>query len=251
MNPAEFDNIAAAERDLWWYRGMRDILFGMLDPVAQARGCERVLDAGCGTGYFSQTLSGRYGWRMVPMDADAAGLRYARGFGAERLVQGNIAALPFAAASFDAVVSLDVIQHVDRSVETKVFAEFARVLKPDGCLVLRLSAFESLRSRHSRFIHEVQRFTRRQLVTALERAGFCVHRATYANSLLVPVAFFKFRVWEPLTRAEPASGVQRVPRWLDQALYLPLRLEAAWIGAGGSLPAGQSLVLIARKSHRT
>ena len=94
MNPAEFANIAAAERDLWWYRGMRGILFGMLDPTARKRKYERVLEAGCGTGYFSKLLSERYGWRMSPLDADAAGLGYARSFGAERMVQGDIAALP-------------------------------------------------------------------------------------------------------------------------------------------------------------
>ncbi len=32
MNPAEIANIAAVERELWWYRGMQQILFRMLDP---------------------------------------------------------------------------------------------------------------------------------------------------------------------------------------------------------------------------
>jgi len=247
MNPAEFDNIAAAERDMWWYRGMRDILFGMLDPVARAGQFGRVLDAGCGTGYLSQVLSERYGWRMVPMDSDAAGLRYAGGFGAERLVRGNVAALPFAGASFDALLSIDVISHLDRGVEHQTFAEFARVLKPDGWLVVRSAAFDALRSRHSEFIHEAQRFSRGRLVGALKHAGFRVERATYANSLLLPVALFKFRVWEPLTRAEAASGLQAVSRWMDRMLYLPLRMEAGWIGTGRSIPVGQSVIVIARK----
>ena len=32
MNPAEFANIRQSEESFWWYRGMREILFGMLDP---------------------------------------------------------------------------------------------------------------------------------------------------------------------------------------------------------------------------
>ncbi len=251
MNPAEFDNIAAAERDMWWYRGMRDILFAMLDSVVRARKYERVLEAGCGTAYFSKILSGRYGWQMVPLDADAAGLRYARGLGAERLIRGNVAALPFATASFDALVSIDVITHLERGSEQDAFAEFARVLKPGGLLLLRSAALDALRSRHSQFIHEEQRFTRGQLTGALQRAGFRVERATYANALLLPVALFKFRVWEALTRAEPASGVHAVPRWMDRMLYLPLRVEAAWIGAGRSIAVGQSVILIARRQTKT
>jgi SAM-dependent methyltransferase len=247
MNAAEFANIAAAERDLWWYRGMREILFGMLDPVAKQHRFDRVLEAGCGTGYLSKIVAERYGWRMTPLDADPAGLAYAKGFGLTRLVEGNIAQLPFRDASFDGVMSIDVIPHLKRGEEIGVFAEFARVLKPGGMLVVRSAAFDSLRSRHSEFVNEITRYTRPQLRDAAARAGLRVGRMTYCNSLLLPVALFKFRVWEPLMRQEPASGVAPVGKWLDDLLHLPLRMEAAWIAAGGAFPAGQSVVLIARK----
>ena len=32
MNPAEFANIAKSEKHFWWYRGMRTILFRLVDP---------------------------------------------------------------------------------------------------------------------------------------------------------------------------------------------------------------------------
>ena len=59
-------------------------------------------------------------------------------------VAADIAALPFQLASFHAVMSM----------------EFARVLKPGGLLVLRASALDSLRNRHSIFAMERQRFSR-------------------------------------------------------------------------------------------
>ena len=245
MNPAEFANIAAAERDLWWYRGMRDILFRLLDPVASK--LQRVLEAGCGTGYLSRVLEERYRWDIVPLDGDAGGLRYAQAEGMGKLVQANIRALPFESQSFDALLSIDVIPHLRPGEEQAVFSEFARVLKTGGLVVIRAAAFNALRSRHSEFVHETQRFTRSQIESGLRQAGFRLARSTYANSLLLPVAFFKFRVWEPLTNQEPQSGVQPVSAWLDRILYLPLRLEAAWIGAGGSLPIGQSVIVLAYK----
>lgn len=246
MNPAEFDNIARSEREFWWYRGMREILCRVLDPLGIPNGAS-VLEAGCGTGYMSKVLRERYGWRMTPLDLGREGLEYARGYGLDRLVQGDITALPFASAAFDALVSLDVVVHVPRGKESAAFAEFARVLRPGGLLALRVAALDVLRSGHSDFVQERQRFTRRRLREGVEAAGFAVDRVTYLNSLLMPVSLFKFRVWEPLTKAPASSGVDLVPGWLDTLLYAPLRMEAAWIGAGGSFPLGQSLLLIGKR----
>jgi SAM-dependent methyltransferase len=247
MNPAEFANIARSERDLWWYRGMRAILFRLLDPYLAGRPPGRVLEAGCGTGYFSWLLQQERHWPMVPMDVSAEGLRYARRFGSERPVQGEVTALPFAAGAFDLVMSIDVLAHLPRGAEHDAAAELARVLAPGGLLVVRVSALNALRSRHSMFVQERQRFTRRRLLEMVSRAGLRVLRCTYVNSLLLPVAFVKFRLWEPLLRRPAASGVEPVAGWLDRLLYAPLALEAAWVGAGRDLPLGQSLVLIAGK----
>ena len=115
-------------------------------------------------------------------------------------------------------------------------------------MVLRVSALDLLRSRHSQFAHERQRFTRARLIRQAAEAGIHMVRCTYANTLLLPVALAKFRIWEPLTRQPAASGVEPVAAWLDRVLYSPLWLEAKWIGAGLNLPAGQSLVFIGEKA---
>jgi SAM-dependent methyltransferase len=248
MNPAEFANIARSEQEFWWYRGMRRILNRVLDRYARSRHIERVLEVGCGTGYQARELAARYGWKVTALDLGFEGLAYGRAMSVPDLVQGDMRFLPCRDAAFDAVVSLDVIVHLPRGEESRPVAEFARVLKPGGLLVLRASALDMLRSRHSQFAHERQRFTRRRLIELARLCGFEQLRCTYLNSLLIPVALAKFRIWEPLTRQAPSSGVQPVAGWLDRALYSALAVEAAWIGAGGSFPLGQSLLLIAQKS---
>ena len=247
MNPAEFANIAKSEQRFWWYRGMNEIMFRLLDPLAKMWQPGRVLEAGCGTGYFAKLLSERYGWRMFPADLGWEGLRHARELGHVRLVQADIARLPYADAAFDGVFSMDVLVHFARGAEREAMLELARVLARGGVLALRVSALDVLRSRHSAFAHERQRFTRGRLVKLAESCEIAVERCTYANSLLLPVALAKFRVWEPLTRQRAASGVEPVSPVLDRLLYAPLAAEAAWIGAGMGFPAGQSLVLIGRR----
>ena len=247
MNPAEFDNIARAEEHFWWYRGMRRIMFRLLDPIAARRKFDRVLEAGCGTGHFARSLQERYGWPMWPVDLGWEGLAYGKHLGVSRLTQADIAALPFAAGSFDAVVSMDVIVHFPPGEEGRAMGELVRVLKPGGLLAVRVSALDILRSHHSQFAMERQRFTRSRLLRLAREHGIEVQRCTYANSLLVPVALAKFRIVEPLFGGEPSSGVEPVARWLDKLLYAPLAVESACLGAGLSFPVGQSLILIGEK----
>ncbi|MFN0101708.1 MAG: class I SAM-dependent methyltransferase [Bryobacteraceae bacterium] len=247
MNPAEFANIAKAENDFWWYRGMRHIMYGLLDPVAGQRKFGRVLEAGCGTGHFARALAARYRWPMFPLDLGWEGLKHGKGLGIDRLTQGDIQSLPYRDGVFDAVVSMDVIVHMPRGEERKPMREFHRVLKPGGFLALRASALDILRSHHSRFAMERQRFTRSRLIQLAENTGFNVLRCTYANSLLLPVALLKFRVVEPLLGGQPESGVRPVASWLDKLLYGPLKAESKLLTTGLNLPLGQSLILLAER----
>jgi SAM-dependent methyltransferase len=247
MNPAEFANIARAEREFWWYRGQRGILFALLEPQLAGRRIGRALEAGCGTGYFSYLLQRERGWPVVPLDLSAEGLKYARAMGVDRAVQADLLRLPFGDGAFDLVMSIDALPHLPRGLEEDAVRELARVLARGGLLVVRASALDILRSRHSEFAFERQRFTLDQLADAFTRSGVGVRRATYANSLLLPVALAKFRIWEPLLKRPPASGIAPVPGWLDALLYRALQWEARWLGRGRDLPVGQSVVVIGEK----
>ncbi|MCS7314424.1 MAG: class I SAM-dependent methyltransferase [Bryobacteraceae bacterium] len=248
MNPAEFRFLARAEEDFWWFRGMRRILFALLEPAIRGRSIENVLEAGCGTGHFAHLLARRYGWRVFAVDLAWEGLAYGRQKGIASLAQADIARLPFPPGCFDAAFSLDVLVHFPEGGERSALAELARVLKPGGLLVLRVAALKILRSRHSQFTCERQRFTAGRLLAALESCGLRPFRWTYANTLLMPVALVKFRLWEPLLRKRPASGLVPLPDWLNELLTRVLYTEAELLAAGVRFPLGQSLIVLGEKA---
>jgi ubiquinone/menaquinone biosynthesis C-methylase UbiE len=100
----------------------------------------RILDAGCGAGEpVTRILSARR--PVIGLDLSAAQLRLAQTTLADvALVQGDLAALPFRTATFDAVVSYYAIIHVPRTDHPDVLAEFRRVLRPGGLLLVSLGA---------------------------------------------------------------------------------------------------------------
>lgn len=247
MNPAEFQHLAAAEERMWWFRGMREI-FHSIAARHLPPGIRDVLDAGCGTGANAEWMTRRFGWRVTGLDCAEAGLQFARArHGLAALIRGDIRALPFRDGSFDLITCFDVFVHLEPGEERRALVELARCLRGGGWLFVRAAAFRWLRSRHSEFVGEKQRFRLPQLVEAAGQAGLEPRCSTYANSLLLPVALAKFRVVEPLLRAPAASGVHLGPAWLERALGAALELEARWIGRGGRFRIGQSAVLLARK----
>ena len=98
----------------------------------------RVLDAACGEGYGTALL-GTAAAEAVGVDIDPETTRHAQAaYGAARVrfVEGSCTGLPLPDASFDVVVSFETIEHLDAADQPRMLAEFARVLKPAGLLVI-------------------------------------------------------------------------------------------------------------------
>lgn len=94
---------------------------------------KKVLDAGCGTGWFSKGAAGR-GAYVVSMDLGEKLLaEVAKKVNSERVV-GSILEMPFPDNWFDIVISSEVIEHTPEPFAG--VKEMYRVLKPGGVLVL-------------------------------------------------------------------------------------------------------------------
>ena len=108
-------------------------------PLADVHlaGAKRVLDVGCGEGQLSRRAAQSGAWVVgVDYTADQIVAAAHRG-GAVHYGRADAAALPFAAASFDAVVICLTLEHLD-PFEPAIH-EVARVLGPGGRFVLFLN----------------------------------------------------------------------------------------------------------------
>jgi SAM-dependent methyltransferase len=244
MERGEYDVMAAVEARHWWYGGMRSIAAALLDPLYGRRRDLRILDAGCGTGGNMLFLR-RYG-RVLGLDLAPEALVY----GSERLpgalARGSVLQLPYVDESFDLVTSFDVLYHRGVPDEVEALREVRRVLAPLGRLLIRLPAYEFLRSKHDRAVHTRRRYRVAEARALLAEAGFVVERCSYVNSLLFPLPLAQRLIERALPSLEqrasdlalPAAPVNTLLRW-------PLAAEAAWLELGGAFPYGLSLVALA------
>ena len=122
--------------EIRWVRTLKNLVPGRLawfDRQIDWQGRD-VLDLGCAGGFMAEALAGR-GAQVTGIDPAAGAIDAARAHaraGGLRIGYdvGVGEALPYDDASFDAVVCVDVLEHV--ADLTKVLAEVARVLRPGG-----------------------------------------------------------------------------------------------------------------------
>lgn len=93
----------------------------------------RLLDAGCGTGWFSQAATQRNA-KVTAMDLGERLLQKVREKCNAETVVGSVLEIPFPDNHFDVVISSEVIEHTPDPV--RAIHEFSRVLKPGGILVV-------------------------------------------------------------------------------------------------------------------
>jgi SAM-dependent methyltransferase len=95
------------------------------------------LDVGCGTGALAAELAAR-DYAMTGIDPSAGMLAVLRGRAPSvRALQGSATALPFAAGSFDLVVTVATLHHIAAAEAVRAgLVEMVRVLRPGGRVVV-------------------------------------------------------------------------------------------------------------------
>lgn len=243
MDKIEYQRLYEVEEHMWWFAGLRaNLLAAARDRLGPA---PRILDAGSGTGgllaALGQTLPAacRHGLDISPLAC-----RLAHERSGALIAAGSINHLPFATASFDAILSADVLCHAAVE-EQAALAELHRCLKPGAKLILNLPAFRWMLSAHDERVHNVRRYTRAEAIAMLRHAGFVNARAFYWNSLLFPLMM----VQRLLRRRDAAtSDVALFPWPLDRLFRAALALERGLFRLGIRFPFGGSILVTAEKA---
>jgi len=101
---------------------------------------KKILDVGCGFGWLELNAANRGCQKIVGLDPSQAAIKYASKQAKNKpqisFLLGDACDLPFPAQSFDTVIFWEVMEHLPRHTENKMFREACRVLRKKGALYL-------------------------------------------------------------------------------------------------------------------
>jgi SAM-dependent methyltransferase len=145
---------AGTHRDsVFLYEAVEDTMVDLASDVTGGR----VLDVACGTGKLSMRIA-RRGCLSVGAEASMEMIgvgRYVHPDSQAAMVRSIAETLPFRDASFDRVICQGSLDHF---ADTAAFMrEAARVIRPEGRIVIALANFESLSCRLGRLVDRVKR----------------------------------------------------------------------------------------------
>lgn len=100
---------------------------------------KKVLDIGCGFGWFELNVLNRGVKKIVGLELSEEDLSTVKKHVKNNKVfftTGSAINLPFKDKAFDTVVAWEVVEHIPKNTEDKMFKEVFRVLKKDGVFYL-------------------------------------------------------------------------------------------------------------------
>jgi SAM-dependent methyltransferase len=233
-------------RHPWWHA--RASLVGALLRSLEVRPGARILDAGCGWGVTLEALEAR-GYTVVGLDLSRAALERLDGPG-RTLIQADLAApvRSSAGATFDAVLALDVIEHLDD--DRAAISRLASLLRPGGALILSVparpdlwSAFDDAQCHRRRYLPET-------LLSAIDSLLFDTVTIRWWGGWMVPLLARRRRAASP--GESPLEIYKRglqLPHWPSRLVLKALFARSHLRALANRESTGTSLILTAHRRH--
>ncbi len=169
-------------RHPWWH-ARASLMLALLQRM-EVRPPARILDAGCGWGVNLKALE-RQGYHVDGLDISRRVLERLDRPGRELFEADLTKSLPANVRTYDAVIALDVIEHVDD--DHAVLTGLAHLTKPGGVCIVSVPALPDLYSEFDAVQGHRRRYLPETLRCAFQDSGLHLERMLWWGSWMVPV----------------------------------------------------------------
>lgn len=180
MNDELLQSFNRVERFHWWWAGRQKLILDFLkndDP-------KKILDIGCGTGETITFLKNSFPQALIQgVDLSSEAVKYTKARGHQAQVASALK-LPFPDNSFDAVLMLDVIEHIKD--DNQVLREAKRIIKVGGSIILTAPSLPFIWSAHDQNQGHFRRYTRSRLIELAKKNSLYPKKLSYFNFIFSP-----------------------------------------------------------------
>lgn len=202
-----------------------------------------ILEVGCSSGFFLQDLLCVFpGAEIVGADTIRTALeRVGAALPGVPLLQMDLLSCPLPGGQFDAVVALNVLEHIED--DSRALSQIARLLKPGGVFVVEVPQGPGLYDSYDFLLRHVRRYSRAELLAKIRDVGLNVERATSLGFVPFP-PFYAVKKISRLrygVRGERSRDRESIVRAQIRNTSRNVLLEAAFAVEWGVRPLGRFL----------
>ena len=242
-----YPQLASLEEKNFWFRFRNKLLLWAIRR--HFPGSERFLEIGSGTGFVLSGLHNDFPeMKIIGSDIYPQGLDYAR----QRVPDATFlhmdaCNIPFE-DEFDLIGMFDILEHIQD--DQKVLNQVGKAVHENGGIILTVPQYKWIWSAQDNAAFHVRRYSRKELRSKVEAAGFTIVYMTSFITLLFPLLVFSRLAANYIERSDVPHDWTRELRlhpFINAAFETLCNLELLFLKKSVRMPVGSSLLCIGVK----
>ena len=179
-------NLYKAEESHFWFLSRKEFIYQQLKSFTLER--SKFIEIGAGTGNVTRYLMQKGYQNVAVGEMHLSGLEYAKTYGVNNCYQFDLLRSPFQ-NEFETVCMFDVLEHIE---DTELALDKVhQMLSEGGYAVFTVPAHSWLWNRDDKIAGHKKRYTKKEIISELENAGFKIEVAKYFFISIVPLLFLR------------------------------------------------------------
>lgn len=243
MDSALYQKHYDVQKKHWWFVAKQQIVMSMIESFFKKDSFYNILDAGCGCGLMLTELQkiGTVSGMDFSEDAIQFSKKHFNGLVKKGELPGN---LPYRQESFDLIVALDVVEHIEDDIGA--LKSLNTLLVKNGCGLFTVPAYMFLWSEHDDINQHKRRYTKTEFRKKIEEAGFVIEKISYYNAFLFPLIFL-LRTISRFFKTGTSGDLDLPGRFVNYLLLKIFSFERFFLKYM-NFPFGVSVIAMVRKS---